>query len=282
VGQALWRPLLLSAVVVALVVSAAYRADSEDVASAAATSPAGAATETPAATAIGTGSGKTAVPVAAAPPKPPPDAARPPVPEVDEIGTRRLTGRRGATVALTFDDGPHPKHTPEVLEILREYEVTAMFCVVGNQVVAHPDLVREIAAAGHALCNHTATHDVGLPDRDAAAIVDEIQRTQEAILAAVPDAQVSHYRAPGGNFAGNVNAVAQEHGLTPLAWSIDTRDWRRPGAAAIHDQVLGGLHPGAVILLHDGGGDRAGTVASLPGIITSVLDRGYEFVVPAR
>lgn len=267
-GQGLWQPLLLTAVVVALVVGAANRSPGDDEA---------AAEAVPAAELS-----KVVVPISAAPPKPPPDAASPPVPAVDEIGTRRLTGRRGATVALTFDDGPHPTYTPEVLATLREHDVTAMFCVVGNQVGAHPDLVRQIVADGHALCNHTVTHDVSLPKQDEGAIVDEIAGAQNAIHAVVADAEITHYRAPGGNFAANVNAAAEAHGLTPLAWSIDTRDWQQPGAAAIHGRVADGLHPGAVILLHDGGGDRSGTVAALPDIISTVREQGYEFVVPTQ
>lgn len=268
-GQGLWQPLLLTAVVVALVVGAANRAPGDDEAPA----------EEQAAPAAAMS--KAVMPVSAGPPKPPPDAATPPVPAVDDIGTRRLTGRRGATVALTFDDGPHPTYTPEVLAILREHDVTAMFCVVGNQVGAQPDLLRQIAADGHALCNHTVTHDVSLPQRGDGSIADEISGAQEAIRGAAPEAEITHYRAPGGNFAANVNAAAEAHGLTPLAWSIDTRDWQRPGAAAIHDRVVAGLHPGAVILLHDGGGDRSGTVAALPDIINTVRDLGYEFVVPS-
>ncbi|HSI92805.1 MAG TPA: polysaccharide deacetylase family protein, partial [Jiangellaceae bacterium] len=132
------------------------------------------------------------------------------------------------------------------------------------------------------LCNHTVTHDVSLPKRDEDAIVDEIVGAQKAIHAVVPDAEITHYRAPGGNFAANVNAAAEAHGLTPLAWSIDTRDWQQPGAAVIHGRVADGLHPGAVILLHDGGGDRSGTVAALPDIISTVREQGYEFVVPTR
>ena len=203
------------------------------------------------------------------------------VPEVDSAGTRSLTGLEGKTVALTFDDGPHPDYTPAVLEILREYEVVATFCLVGPNAQQWPELVRDIVADGHVLCNHTVSHDVHLPDRDRARIDDEIADALDAIHDAAPEADVPFYRAPGGNFAENVNDVARSHDHTPLGWSIDPGDWKQPGAGRIRDDVIGSMHPGAVVLFHDGGGNRSGTVAALPAIIEALRDADYEFVVPA-
>lgn len=93
-----------------------------------------------------------------------------PVPEVDAVGTRSLTGHDGRTVALTFDDGPHPDYTPLVLETLREYDVVATFCLVGPNARQWPELVRDIVADGHVLCDHTVSHDVHLPERDPAPV----------------------------------------------------------------------------------------------------------------
>ncbi|WP_162606280.1 polysaccharide deacetylase family protein [Jiangella asiatica] len=208
------------------------------------------------------------------------DSTAAPVAEVDSVGTRHLTGREGRTVALTFDDGPHPDFTPQVLRILRDNEVTATFCVVGEMARNQPDLVREIVEQGHTLCDHTVSHDAKLPSRDESVIEDEIVGALAAIHDAVPDVEVPFYRAPGGNFAENVNAVAGELGQTPLGWSIDPGDWRKPGPRTIHDYVAEAIHPGAVVLLHDGGGDRSGTVAALPDLIQTLRVAGYEFVVP--
>ena len=208
------------------------------------------------------------------------DGGSAPVAEVDDAGTRRLDGREGDTVALTFDDGPHPEQTPEVLRILRDNDITATFCLVGEMVRLYPELVREIADDGHRLCDHTVTHDTDLPDKPADVIEDEIGGTLAAIEDAVPGVDVPFYRAPGGNFAANVNKIAAEHDQVPLGWSIDPGDWRKPGARAIHDYVAEHVHPGAIILLHDGGGDRSGTIEALPEIIETLRDAGYEFVVP--
>lgn len=275
----LWRPIALAGVVVALVFTAAVRGGGDD-----ATDPAPVAAPTSDAVALtGSAGGKAFVPVSGANQRPAAGTvAPPPVPAVDDIDTRRLTGYVRLNVALTFDDGPHPQYTPTVLAILREHGVVATFCVVGAQVRSYPDLVREIAADGHALCNHTVTHDTKLRHKDESTIAAEITETHEAIVAAVPNAAVHYFRAPGGHFAENVNAVAQAHGLTPLGWSVDTEDWRRPGAEAIRDRVIGGIHPGAIVLIHDGGGDRSGSVAALPDMITTLLDEGYRFVVPSR
>lgn len=212
--------------------------------------------------------------------KPATDSGSAPVAEVDDAGTRRTTGREGTTVALTFDDGPHPEQTPEILRILRDYDITATFCLVGEMVRLYPDLVRQIADDGHRLCDHTITHDTDLPDKPADVIEEEIGGTLTAIEEAVPGVEVPFYRAPGGNFAANVNEIAAEHDQVPLGWSVDPGDWRKPGARAIHDYIAENVHPGAVVLLHDGGGDRSGTVVALPEIIETLLDAGYEFVVP--
>lgn len=229
--------------------------------------------------AAGAAAGSPAKSVGRSGPPVPADAPAP-APEVDELGTRHLTGHDGRTVALTFDDGPHPDQTPRVLEILREHDVVATFCVVGPNAERMPELVRQIAADGHTLCNHTVSHDMNLPDRSPGIITDEVGVASAAIQAAAPDADVPFFRAPGGNFAANVNAVAAGVGQAALGWSIDPHDWRDSGVRTIRDRVLEGMHPGAVVLLHDGGGDRSGTIAALPGIIEALRDAGYEFVVP--
>jgi peptidoglycan/xylan/chitin deacetylase (PgdA/CDA1 family) len=205
-----------------------------------------------------------------------------PVPEVDGSGTRLLVGGDAAkAVALTFDDGPHPKYTEQVLAVLRDREVVATFCLVGSPAKSNPDLVKAIVADGHVLCNHTVSHDMGLRHESDGAITSDLEETRAAILAAAPDADIRFFRAPGGNFAKNLNSTAATLGFTPLGWSIDTRDWQKPGAAAIRDSVLAQIHPGAVVLMHDGGGDRSQTVSALPEIIDGLAELGYSFVVPS-
>jgi peptidoglycan-N-acetylglucosamine deacetylase len=193
--------------------------------------------------------------------KPGPKTTRSPLP----AGLRRTTGTRG--VALTFDDGPDPAWTPKVLEQLRRHQVTATFCVVGTRVRKHPGLVARIVREGHQLCNHSWRHDVDLGDRPRAEIHADLDRTTRAIRAAVPGAKVPFYRQPGGRWTPEVVAVARELGMTPLHWNVDPRDWAKPPAATIVARVRDGLRPGSVVLLHDGGGNRAATVAACAGVI---------------
>ena len=212
-------------------------------------------------------------------PTPTPPAVEP-QPHRDSLGVITGTGVPGLTVALTFDDGPSSTYTPQVLKILDEHRVTATFCVVGSKAESHPDLVEDIVEAGHALCDHTITHDLALSTRDEQRMRNEIGGTLHSIDDAAPDADVSFFRAPGGNFSANLNAVAASYNLAPLGWSVDTRDWQQPGDQAVESAVTSGVRPGSIVLLHDGGGDRSGTVTALDAIITALQDAGYEFVVP--
>lgn len=205
-----------------------------------------------------------------------------PIPHHDGLGVIQTTGLSGRTVALTFDDGPEPEYTEPVLDILDRHSVKATFCVIGTNVQAHPKLVREIADRGHTLCDHTITHDLDLPDRGAEQIRGEIGGTLDQIRAAVPDATVPFYRAPGGNFSADVIAIAASYDQQPLGWSVDPRDWTDATAEEIHSFVLEETVPGSIVLLHDGGGGQSETVAALDGILTGLRDAGFEFVIPAR
>jgi peptidoglycan-N-acetylglucosamine deacetylase len=185
----------------------------------------------------------------------------------------------GRVIALTFDDGPDPRWTPTVLDLLRQYHARAVFCVVGLHVAANPELVRRIAREGHVLCDHTWTHDEHLARRPATVVNDEIRRTASAITRAAGVAP-RYYRAPGGQWSPSMLAVARACGLAPLGWAIDPADWSRPGTEAIIGRVLAAATPGAVVLMHDGYGRRAESVAALRVILASLAARGYRFGIP--
>ncbi|MDW5328616.1 polysaccharide deacetylase family protein, partial [Plantactinospora sp. KLBMP9567] len=187
-------------------------------------------------------------------------------------GARVSTGAR--YVALTFDDGPDPRYTPQTLDVLREHHVKATFCLVGQNALAHPELVRAIVADGHTLCNHSWTHDVKLGGRPAASIRADLVRTNEAIRAAVPDARIPYFRQPGGAWTASVVAVAGQLGMTSLHWAVDPQDWTRPGPGAIAARVTARVAPGAIVLLHDAGGNRQGTVIALHWLLPD-LGRRY-------
>ncbi|GIG03019.1 polysaccharide deacetylase family protein [Catellatospora citrea] len=181
---------------------------------------------------------------------------------------QRTSGSSG--VALTFDDGPHPTWTPRVLAVLRARGVKATFCLVGTQVKAHPALVRQIVAEGHTLCNHSWNHEFKLGTWSEAKISSNMRATNNAIHEAVPGAPIRYFRHPGGNWTAAAVRVARSLGMSPLHWTVDPQDWRRPAASTISSRVVKGTRAGGVVLLHDAGGDRSQTLAALPGIISGL------------
>ena len=181
-------------------------------------------------------------------------------------------------VALTFDDGPDPTWTPQVLEILESEGVVATFCMVGHMVRRSKTLAKEVVAKGHLLCNHTTNHAL-LGKAPRATVASEVNGGADS-LKEVTGVEAAFYRPPGGETSPIVVAVAHERGQRVLHWSLDTVDYRRPAAAVMVDRVMGKVGPGAVILMHDGGGNRAQTVAALRPIIQALKAQGYGFTTP--
>jgi peptidoglycan/xylan/chitin deacetylase (PgdA/CDA1 family) len=181
-------------------------------------------------------------------------------------------------IALTIDDGPSSKYTPQVLALLAQYKIQATFCMIGQSADKHASLVAEVSAAGHLVANHTWTHP-NMSKMTLAQVTAEIERTNDAITKGGAKQPVL-FRAPGGNWSPTVFQVCAQLGLRPLDWSVDPRDWSRPGADHIVDTVLGHTHTGSIILEHDGGGDRSQTVAALTRFLPQLLAKGYRFVQP--
>jgi peptidoglycan/xylan/chitin deacetylase (PgdA/CDA1 family) len=186
----------------------------------------------------------------------------------------------GSYVSLTFDDGPHPVHTPHLLTVLREHGVTAVFCLSGRQALAHPEIVRAIAADGHLLGNHGMDHD-DMGDWPEARIQDDLERTTAAIRAAAPTTPVPFFRAPYGRW-GRTPEVAGRLGMRALGWRLSAADWEEPDTDELVRRLVSGVTPGAVVLLHDGGGDRSRTVAAVDRLIPRLTARGWHFTTPAR
>ncbi|WP_319459937.1 polysaccharide deacetylase family protein [Micromonospora sp. RTP1Z1] len=205
-------------------------------------------------------------------PSPTPDGGQHPSDTGDgPFGSLVSTG--SPRVALTFDDGPDPQYTPQVLALLREYGVKATFCVVGENAERNPDLIQEIVAAGHTLCNHSWNHDLTLGKRSPDVIRADLLRTNEAIRAAVPDARIAYFRQPGGAWTRPVVSVCEELGMAPLHWTVDPSDWTTPGAGKITAAVMTETGPGAIVLMHDAGGNRTGTVQALHSLLPELMDR---------
>ncbi|MBR7831161.1 polysaccharide deacetylase family protein [Actinospica sp. MGRD01-02] len=180
-------------------------------------------------------------------------------------------------IALTMDDGPHPAYTPQVLEILRRYDIKATFNMIGAQVGPNLSLVREVSSEGHTITNHTWDH-ADLSHLTYHQVIDEIDRCNEALANANQHPTI--FRAPFGNWSKAVYQACADRQLKPVAWSVDPRDWdtAHVDTQMIVHNVLAHTHPHSIILEHDGGGDRRNTVQALKTFIPVLLDRGYRFV----
>ncbi|MEE1928647.1 polysaccharide deacetylase family protein [Streptomyces sp. TRM 70351] len=182
--------------------------------------------------------------------------------------------RPGRYVALTFDDGPHPTRTPAVLAVLRRHGVRATFFVIGENAAWHPDVLKAVAADGHVVANHSWSH----PQLDlvpAARVRTELGRTCDLVDRAL-GAPPLLARAPYGAWDAPSLRICAELGMEPMGWSVDSLDWvTRPDTRTIRTRVLRGVHPGAIVLAHDGGDGREPTVAALAHFLPRLLDRGY-------
>lgn len=187
-------------------------------------------------------------------------------------------------IALTFDDGPWPESTAAVLDVLAEHGAKATFFTVGNRIDGEGvDLVKRAAAEGHQICTHSFDHAAGdgqsvnlgyMKPEDQVA---EVQKGYEAIEAATGAEASRVFRAPGGNYDEGVMRNVGPLVSAEIGWNIDSQDWRKPGAGAIADQIKNAW-PGAIVLMHDGGGDRSQTVEALKDALPYLASQGYRFV----
>ncbi|MFJ3710890.1 polysaccharide deacetylase family protein [Streptomyces sp. NBC_01267] len=185
-------------------------------------------------------------------------------------------------VNITIDDGPDPRWTPQVLDLLREYGVKATFCMVGTQAQAYPDMVKKVVAAGHRLCDHTVAHDTGMDKKSEAYQSQQILDAERMIIKASGGVRPMYYRAPGGAFTPYSRKLAASRGMRPLGWNVDTKDFERPGTDAIVATVDRELPNGPTLLFHDAGGDRTQTIEALRRILPKLKEQGYTFGFPVR
>ncbi|MFE5549742.1 polysaccharide deacetylase family protein [Streptomyces sp. NPDC056534] len=208
-----------------------------------------------------------------------PPAYRRAVPPVRQRPFLSMSGV-GRSMVLSFDDGPDPRYTPGILETLRRHDCRAMFFVCGEMAVENPDLLREMAADGHVVGNHSWSHPL-IPKLRPSRIRDELGSTSEVVERTLGTAPL-WYRAPYGAWNRHSFEIGAELGMEPLAWTVDTLDWKEPGADTIVRRVLDGAAPGAVVLSHDAGGERSQSVAALRRYLPELLDAGYHITVPRR
>ncbi|WNF38921.1 polysaccharide deacetylase family protein [Bacillaceae bacterium IKA-2] len=183
-------------------------------------------------------------------------------------------------IALTFDDGPDPRFSETVLDLLKEYNVPATFFVMGSRAVAYPEIIERVIAEGHVIGNHTYFHPNLVKEGDLATLEREVTRT-ENILNEIIGYRTKLFRAPYGFLYNELVEKLRDMDYSVVVWSIDSLDWQEDPPEVIADNVLNNIHPGAIVLMHDGGdwdADRTNTIAALRQIIPALQKQGYQFV----
>ncbi|GGW45368.1 polysaccharide deacetylase family protein [Streptomyces caelestis] len=177
-------------------------------------------------------------------------------------------------IALTFDDGPAAPETGTLLTYLAQYKARATFFVVGQNVAAHPDIVRAEMKSGHEIANHSWNHPV-LTNLTPTQIRSQLERTNAAIKAATGK-EPTLFRPPYGAIDGNVRAATS---LSPVLWDMDTLDWKSHDPAKVAQTVISQAEPNDVVLIHD---IHPTSVAAVPEILRTLTGRGYHFVTTSH
>lgn len=180
-------------------------------------------------------------------------------------------------IALTFDDGPHPKQTYKILDILDKYGIKATFFVVGVNAKNYPEPLKAVAERGHEIGNHTFSHRY-VKGKDAKAVTEDLDRCRDTIYG-ICGVTPTVFRAPGGLMddisVGNAE-IFDDYDI--IYWSIDTLDWDHRSPEEIEHRVLDNIKSGDIILMHDYIGHNAPTAEALERILPKLIERGFNFV----
>lgn len=200
-------------------------------------------------------------------------------PETDEGNGEIVYHRRKndrMEIALSFDDGPHPRLTPIILDILAEYDVKATFFMVGENVGYYPEAARAVAEAGHEIGNHTFSHR-RFSRMNEQEMLDEITACEDAI-SSVWSHPVHYIRPPEGQMNETMRRVIGSLDYRIILWDVDTRDWAHTPPDVIARHILDTVQEGDIILMHDFIGHDSPTPEALRLVIPALLERGYHFV----
>ena len=184
--------------------------------------------------------------------------------------------RDGKRIALSFDDGPHPTFTPQILALLEKYEIKATFFMIGCNVATYPSVAKAVAEAGHEIGNHTYTHP-HMREITLKMLKDEVEET-ERILADHGICKPRLFRPPEGFRSAEQVKALESCGYQTVIWSLDTHDWQGRPTEEIVSVVLNGIQGGDVLLFHDYTSRRNTTITALERLIPKLLEDGYEFV----
>ena len=176
-------------------------------------------------------------------------------------------------VALSFDDGPHPVYTPQVLDVLDRHRVKATFFMLGRSVERHPDVARAVIARGHEVGNHSYSHP-RMVLMSPAAIREEIERTDQLLRSLGVTGDI-HFRAPHLSKFLVLPYVLRQLGKVSVLADVDAEEWRRRSAEEMTADVLAGVRPGSIVMMHDTAGEA--TVRMADEVIAALAGRGFRF-----
>ena len=180
----------------------------------------------------------------------------------------------GHYIALTFDDGPNPKNTPAMLDILKKRNIPATFFVLGQNAALYPRILERMVAEGHEIGSHAWNH-ISLVNQTAEERTFQVRKTNEAIERATKR-PARLIRPPYGETTPSLNRwLTEQLKMTVILWSVDSRDWEHRDAASMRREILSATKPGAVILAHD---IHQTTVSAMPAILDALIEKGYKFV----
>ncbi|PAW63742.1 MAG: hypothetical protein B9S38_17070 [Verrucomicrobiia bacterium Tous-C4TDCM] len=181
-------------------------------------------------------------------------------------------------IAITFDDGPHPKNTPRLLDMLRERNIKATFYVIGRNVDLYPNVLRRTVSEGHEIGNHTYNHPI-LSKLGDSTVRDELTKCRDAVARAA-GVKPRTLRPPYGALLQRQREwIHRELEYPTIMWSVDPLDWKRPGASVVTSRILSNTTPGAIVLAHD---LHASTVDAMPATLDGLLRKGFKFVTVSQ
>lgn len=196
--------------------------------------------------------------------------------KVMPIETYKFSEKNSNKIALTFDDGPHPKLTNQILDVLEEYNIKATFFVIGNNVDNYPEPLKRAVLSGHEIGNHTNTHTL-LEKLNFEEIKKEISECQNKIFN-LTGYTTTVLRPPCGKYNENVIKAAKEMGYKTILWNIDTHDWSHASKEEIVKNINTNIKGGDIILFHDYISGKQNTVGALKIIIPALREKGFDFV----
>jgi len=182
-------------------------------------------------------------------------------------------------VALTFDDGPNPKYTPAILDLLKQYDVKATFFVLGKHAQKYPEILKRESLEGHEIGNHTFSH-INIKKSSDTKIQEEFLKTQNIVFS-ITEVMPKNFRPPYGLYNKSLINMIEGFGAKIVIWSTtqDSRDWSNPGVNKIVKEVLTKTKNGDIILLHDHVEYKeSNTVEALKIILPELKKKGYKFV----